>query len=342
MSLWLAFTALTVAALAALGWPLLRARGPAASDVEAQRAVFRDQLDEVERDAARGLISAEEAKAARNEVARRLIATENAEAASGDPPRRASLAPLALVPVIAVPVYLHYGAPTLPDMPLQTRLEQAIEQKDFVALVAKVEQQLAKNPNDAEGWRVLVPAYREMGRFAEAASALQQLLRLEPPTAPRLADFGEMQVLANEGMVTANAAKAFAAALAADPKLPKARFFTALALKQEGKREEAVAEWRALLADSAPDAPWAEAVKTQIADTTGQNDMILSMVNGLEERLKTENQDLDGWLKLIRSRVVLGERERAKAAYASARDIFKDRPEALAALAGLARELRIE
>jgi cytochrome c-type biogenesis protein CcmH len=342
MELWLVFAGLTAAVMLALAWPFLREEPPLADDIEAQRAVYRDQLNEVERDARRGLISPAEAKAASNEVARRLIATENTSTAvQGSTPRLALLS-LAAIPVIALPVYLRYGAPDKPGVPLQARLDQALEQKDFAALVAKVERRLARNPNDAEGWRVLIPVYRQMGRFSEAAKALQQLMRIDKPSPERLADYGEMLVMANEGMVTANAAHAFTAALSGDPKLPKARFFAGLALKQEGKREEALAHWRALLADSPPDAPWVAVVNQQIGEAAGQNEMILSMVNGLEERLKTENQDLDGWLKLIRSRVVLGETARAKTTYESARDIFKDKPDALAKLAGLAKELRIE
>jgi cytochrome c-type biogenesis protein CcmH len=69
--------------------------------------------------------------------------------------------------------------------------------------------------------------------------------------------------------------------------------------------------------------------------------MIQSMVDGLEEKLKTNGKDLDGWLKLIRARTVLGETDKAKTAYVSARDQFKDDPKALAQLEGLAQEMNI-
>jgi cytochrome c-type biogenesis protein CcmH len=341
MTLWIILAALTVAVVAVNAWPLLAAKPAPAGDAEADRNVYRDQLDEIDRDERRGLIGAAEAKAARNEVARRLIATEATPAAAAATPRVA-LAVLALVPFIALPIYLSYGAPHLPAMPLQARLDRAVENNDIFALVARVEQQLAKNPGDAQGWAVIAPVYRRMNRYADAANAYAQLLRLEPATAERLTEFGEMHTLANDGMVTATAAKSFAAALSIDAKNPKARFYSALALKQEGKREEAVKQWQALLADSRPDAPWVAMVEQQVAEASGQSEMIRNMVNGLEERLKSDNQDLDGWLKLIRSRTVLGETERARTAYAEARNVFKDKPEAIAALGDLAKELRIE
>jgi cytochrome c-type biogenesis protein CcmH len=70
--------------------------------------------------------------------------------------------------------------------------------------------------------------------------------------------------------------------------------------------------------------------------------MIRSMVDGLEARLQTDGDDLEGWQRLIRSRSVLGEMDKAKAALAKARERFKDKPEAIAALAGLAKEVGLE
>jgi cytochrome c-type biogenesis protein CcmH len=70
--------------------------------------------------------------------------------------------------------------------------------------------------------------------------------------------------------------------------------------------------------------------------------MIRTMVDGLEEKLKADGSDLGGWLRLIRARGVLGDTGKAKAAYDRARNQFKDKPEALAQLDGLAREMNIQ
>ena len=47
--------------------------------------------------------------------------------------------------------------------------------------------------------------------------------------------------------------------------------------------------------------------------------MIRGMVARLADRLKRDGSDLDGWLQLLRSYVVLGEREKAVSAAADAR-----------------------
>src|SRR3954463_703312 len=82
MMLWLVLALMTAAAIFAVLWPLSR-RGAlrGGSDV----AVYRDQLDEIERDRVAGLIGEREAEAARIEVSRRLIAAADADAPAPPP-----------------------------------------------------------------------------------------------------------------------------------------------------------------------------------------------------------------------------------------------------------------
>src|SRR5205085_9109963 len=102
MMLWFVMALMTAAAIFAVLWPLAR-RAPlrTGSDV----AVYRDQLDEIERDRAAGLIGEPEAEAARVEVSRRLLAAADAvavpPAADGTARRRrtAALAALILLPL---------------------------------------------------------------------------------------------------------------------------------------------------------------------------------------------------------------------------------------------------
>jgi cytochrome c-type biogenesis protein CcmH len=345
--IWLVFAIVTAAVLAVLLMPLWRGRAAVAPGRDRyDRAVFRDQLAELERDRARGAIGAAEAEAARNEISRRLIeaARPQSQTAAGGA-GTVGLIGATMVPIIAVALYLNSGMPELPDVPLAKRLERAVENQDFAALVAKVERHLAQNPDDVEGWKVLAPAYKREGRWQDAADAYSNIIRLSKANAGTIADYGEMLVFANDGMVTAEAARAFAAALQADAKLPKARFFAALALKQEGKQDAARQAFDALLAESPADAPFRPMVEAELRDMAGAEDqqaMIRAMVDGLEERLKTDAVDLDGWQRLIRSRAVLKEMDKARVAYATARHHFSGEPEALAALDSLATELNIK
>src|SRR3954469_3201583 len=148
MMLWLVLTLMTAAAVFAVLWPLSR-RKPlrTGSDV----AVYRDQLDEIERDRAGGLIGEREAEAARVEVSRRLIAAADADVSptpvAGTTWRRrvAALAALILLPLGAGALYLKLGSPELAGETWAARRDASPEQRPMEELIARVEAHLEQN-----------------------------------------------------------------------------------------------------------------------------------------------------------------------------------------------------
>jgi cytochrome c-type biogenesis protein CcmH len=70
-----------------------------------------------------------------------------------------------------------------------------------------------------------------------------------------------------------------------------------------------------------------------------QAKMINSMVDGLANKLKANPDDPDGWAKLIRSRVVLGQKDLAKSDLNLARKQFASKPDTLKGVNALATEL---
>jgi cytochrome c-type biogenesis protein CcmH len=325
MMIWLIFAGMTAAAMAALLVPFLRkSSGSLSSDADFNLAVYRDQLQELERDQGRGLIGAAEADAARNEISRRLLQVAKPKPlAMGS---TYSLLAVLLVPLIALPIYAKYGNPRFPDVPLQERLKGAIANQDFAALVATVEAHLAEAPNDIEGWKVLAPAYKREQRWVDAADAYANVLRLAPSTSEAIADYGEMLVFANEGMVTDEAEWAFTEALKLDAKNPRAKFYYDMALKQEGK---------------APALSDEQFAAGQAMSTQDQTAMIAGMMDGLEQKLGTDSRDLEGWKRLIRARRISNEIDKAKISLNLAMNIFKDEPASLGTLRDLAKELGI-
>ena len=124
MTLWFVFALMTVAAIFAVLWPL--GRGASAPAGGSEAVVYRDQLAEIERDVAAGLIGVSEAEAARVEIGRRLLAAADSErdlpARSNLGLRRASaIVALVGLPVAAVMFYLALGSPWLGDFPLASR-----------------------------------------------------------------------------------------------------------------------------------------------------------------------------------------------------------------------------
>ena len=180
MILWLAFALMTAAAIFAVLWPLSRQGGGGGGT---EVAVYRDQLDEIGRDRAAGLIGEAEADAARIEVSRRLIAA--AETPKTDAPtnaaasrwrrRATAVAGLVLLPIGATALYLALGSPQLPGEPLAARLEDAHPKGSIAAMISQVEAHLERDPNDARGYEVLAPIYLRLGRFDAAVDGAPQI-----------------------------------------------------------------------------------------------------------------------------------------------------------------------
>jgi cytochrome c-type biogenesis protein CcmH len=178
------------------------------------------------------------------------------------------------------------------------------------------------------------------------------------PSAEREANLGEALAAAAGGVVTANARAAFERALALDAAEPKARFFIGLAAEQDGKPAEAAAVWRRLLKDAPPDAPWIDFVRealarVEVGSLPNEKEiaelppgervaMVQGMVARLAERLKNDGSDVEGWLRLLRSYMVLGERDKARAAAADARRALASDPEKLRRVNELIKGLGLE
>ena len=283
MLLYVVFACLTAIVLLVLLRPLAGTRGSDAARDAFNAAVYRDQLTEVERDRERGLIAETEAEAARIEIGRRLLATDPPKAKS-DPARDVGqdrkqhrlsaravmIGVAALLPALALGLYLAYGSPRLPDQPLAARLQDPASDQNLAALVARVEARLREHPEDGEGWEVIAPVYMAWRRYTDAADAYAQAGRLLGESPKRLSGYGQALVLANDGVVSEDARRALARAAELDPDLIEPRILIAIAKEQDGQFAAAIEAWRALLAKgSSGDAPWRDMVRQRIAADEG-------------------------------------------------------------------------
>lgn len=342
MTLWFVLALMTAAAVFAVLWPLGRRNASAREGSEV--VVYKDQLAEVQRDATAGLIGANEAEAARIEISRRLLAASEAEEAIAPPSslwfrRAVAVIALTALPLLAVGLYATFGSPSLGDFPLSERSRSAVATASMDKLIAQVETHLEKNPTDGRGWEVLAPVLARIGRYDEAARAWRNAITYNGESASRRADLGEAMAAASGGVVTADAKTEFDRALALDPNEVKARYFLGVAAQQDGRKDDAVKIWRDMLASAPQDAPWrplvqealarAGVVAPKLSDDTiaaakdmsegDRNTMIRGMVDRLATRLKDNGNDVEGWLRLVRAYMVLGERDKAQAALADAR-----------------------
>ena len=136
-------------------------------------------------------------------------------------------------------------------------------------LVAQVEQHLEKNPTDGRGWNVLAPVLARLGRFDDAVRAYRNSITYNGESAERRADLGEAIAAAAGGVVTAEAKAEFERALALNADDAKANYFLGLAAEQDGRKADAAAIWRAMLAKAPADAPWRPLVQAALARVGG-------------------------------------------------------------------------
>jgi cytochrome c-type biogenesis protein CcmH len=353
MSLWFLLALMTVGAIFAVLWPL--SRRTAVRREGRESAVYQDQLAEVDRDIAGGLIGETEGAAARVEISRRLLAAADAEdgrAVSSSLRLRRAVAMVALigVPALAGALYLHLGSPALPDFPLASRTRTPVAGQSLDQLVAQVQTHLETNPTDGRGWGVLAPVLGRLGRFEDAAQAFRNAIRYDGDSAGRRAGLGEALAGAANGVVTAEAKAEFERAVALDADEPKARYFLGVAAEQDGRPKEAAALWQDLLNKTPADAPWRPVLETAlarvgaavpaptdsasakvpalsndtIASVQGMSEgdrgaMIRGMVDRLAARLKQNGGDVEGWLRLARAYMVLKEPDNVRTARDDAR-----------------------
>ena len=297
MILGIALTVMTLAAIAIVVLPMIRVNRTAATRAAHEIEIYRDQLDEVERDVARSVISPEEAEAARTEISRRMLAandgavTATSIGSAGKPRRITAIITGLCVPALAIYVYVTHGSPDLPGKPTaevraadgsapQSPTGDTKQRQEVARLAAALE----KNPSDLESWLSLGNVLTQMKRHRQAAVAYRQLMRLAPANAEFASRAGEALALAANGQITPDAQAAFAEALRRDPTEPRAQYYQGVADQQGGRLRAALDRWVTLEAASPPDAPWLKFLRPRIARLAGEIGMDSNALAALRDR----------------------------------------------------------
>jgi cytochrome c-type biogenesis protein CcmH/NrfG len=184
-------------------------------------------------------------------------------------------------------------------------------------------------------------------------------LRLRGEDGTIRANLGEAEVAAAGGKVTDEARADFEQALADDPNSVMARFYLGLASEQAGDTKKALEAYEPLIEASRDHPHWVAIIQARIAQLKGagaspspaasagasagipdsQKAMVNTMVSRLAARLAQSGGSLDDWTRLVRSYVVLDDKDKAREALNSARKALGADAAAGARLDALAQEI---
>ncbi|MAM61137.1 c-type cytochrome biogenesis protein CcmI [Maritimibacter sp. UBA3975] len=302
MGFWMLAALAALFIVMVLGYALFSpARNTARASAEFDMEIYRDQLKELDRDLARGVVAPEEAERTRVEISRRLLEADRAAQAQDGAhraPRAASIAATAGIAVLlglgGAYVYSNLGAPGYPDLPLDLRKSLAAETRenrpdqaaaeaempawegpnadvpsDYVTLVEQLRTAVARRPGDIQGLALLARHEAALENYRAAHRAQSRLIEArgeDDVGAQDYADLAELLILAAGGYVSPEAETALTRALNIDPQNGVARYYSGLLFAQTGRPDLAFRMWRTLLENSPTDSPWIGPIRAQIGD----------------------------------------------------------------------------
>lgn len=401
---WIISVGLAALASLVLMRALLRGRigdeAPAAYDLR----VYRDQLRGVDRDLERGVLTETEAARLRTEVSRRILTADaqlKAQGPAGDQPKGPSrvLAGVLVLGLVggAAALYMLLGAPGYGDLPLSDRLAASERMRanlptqaeleaaqaetpqtdpqvagDFLALMEKLREAVAGNPDDLQGLGLLARNEARLGNYAAARKAQARIVEVkgEAATGRDHALLADLMISAAGGTVSGEAEAALRAALRREPGEETALYYLGLYYLQVDRADATLRIWDGLLRTSAPNAPWLTPIRAMMPevaaragvrydlpespalpgpnadDIAAAEDMsaeeraafVRGMVGQLSERLASRGGTPQEWARLITALGVLGENDRARAIAQEAREVFAGNAQAIDLIDGAASQ----
>jgi len=400
MTFWLITSVLAIGACGLLALALWRGHEGARPAAEFDINVYRDQLAEVERDHARGVIDSADAERLSTEISRRILSADKAmrseqvDARSPTALRYGAIVGLGAV-LIGGSLFLYrdLGAPGYGDLALADRIEAAriarAERPNqataeatlpaagidpnapaaYIELIEKLREAVEKRPDDLQGATLLATHEMRLGNAAAAHVAQAEVIRLkgDAVSAQDYETYADMLVIAAGGYVSPQAERALAVALRLDPESGVARYYSGLMMLQVGRPDVAFRAWAKLLQDSPDDAGWVPPIREQIeelafragvkyelpplrdASLSGPSAEDIQNAGELSEEdraemirgLATQGGSPEEWARLISAHGVLGNADQAALIWQNAKDVFGDRPDALAVVRRAARALGV-
>ena len=290
---------LTLAAVAWLLVPLLRARSAAQPQRDvANLAIFKDQLAELDADVRAGTLSPDQYGQAKIDLERRVLEEiESGKAVEPDRSKPALARVTAIVLGLAVPVgavllYAQIGNPGA--MVQHAEQPQEFTPQQIDQMVAQLAERMQKNPDDPRGWAILGRSYYVMQRYQEAADAYAQLLKRIPPDADVLADYADALAMAQGRSLAGKPLDALRQALELDPDHWKSLALVGTEAFERKDYRAALRHWERLLALAPPNSE----VGQQIAASVAQARELAGIKAPVASTAPVANASLSGMVRL--------------------------------------------
>jgi cytochrome c-type biogenesis protein CcmH len=250
--------------------PLLRSRsGNRVLRSEANVAIYRDQLRELEADLRAGSLSSELYEQARREIEARLLedlSRPDTAVVKHQKRRGAAIALALAIPLCAVGLYFIVGNPQALAPADADAASHGVNAQQIQAMIDRLAERLKANPNDGQGWVMLGRSYGVLGRFDEAASAYANAVVRLPDNADVLADYADILGMTQGGRLQGKPETIIERALKVDPDNPKALALAGTVAFEKKDYRTAVNYWERLLRLAPQDSEFARSVSTSIAE----------------------------------------------------------------------------
>lgn len=283
---WVICAVFILIALAFVLPPVLQRSAESARATEEERrqaniAVYRDQLSELEADLQNGIVSQEQYAQDRDEIERRLLedtatVKSKKKVTAAPATARGTAYALALgLPIVAFVFYWNVGNPkAITGSPVASAPTRATgpgpaapaqrSQEEIEANVAKLADRLKSNPSDAQGWTMLARSYSSMGRFGEATGAYARATELTPNDADLWADYAFASAMAAGRSLQGKPVELIERALKVDPENAKALQLAGSAAFEVKDYKKAVDYWQRVLKKVPPGSEVAETITSRI------------------------------------------------------------------------------
>ena len=282
MSFWIVSALFLLATLIAIIVPIISARTNGSDEYNA--VIYYDQLNEIERDLNRGVLSTVDGEALKAEIEKRLETNEkNVEAAATNIQKKSSTrTPIVMailiagiIPFMSYGLYFYLGSPEKKDLPfVKRKIVSSVDTANVKMnnLVETLRERLYQDPNQLKGWILLGKSLVSLNRFDDASKAFKRALEIAPNRAEIASSVAETGFMAKDGKFNREVRYFFKMAQKLNPREHKALYYLGLDSLMTQKYSAAIQYWVDLISVSPIGAPWLDSVRERlmVASKAGQ------------------------------------------------------------------------